>query len=52
MQINNPDPKIVCDRCGKAEAESESAAETEGWLVGYEDAPRTHICPVCREATE
>jgi Zn finger protein HypA/HybF involved in hydrogenase expression len=53
VQIEYPDPQIVCDDCGQAEAESEALAEANGWLVGDdgEHQTHTHICPTCRGAT-
>jgi hypothetical protein len=53
VQIEYPDPRIVCDDCRQVEAESEAHAEAKGWLVGYDDDTQTHthICPACRGAT-
>jgi hypothetical protein len=53
VQIEYPDPQIVCDDCRQAEAESEALAEAKGWLVGCagENQTHTHICPTCREGT-
>ncbi|HWX97314.1 MAG TPA: hypothetical protein VNZ01_10745 [Solirubrobacteraceae bacterium] len=52
MHIRYPDPQIVCDSCGKAEADSEAVAEAGGWLIGYDREldGHIHMCPGCQEA--
>jgi hypothetical protein len=43
MQIEYPDPKIVCDACGVHESDSEESASREGWLTDYSTNPHTHL---------
>ena len=50
MKIEHPEPRIVCDTPGCANAaKSEAHAAAAGWLIDYGTKPHIHVFPVCRE---
>jgi hypothetical protein len=51
VQIEHPEPKIVCDRCRKSSADDERAAEAGGWVIDHSITPRAHLCPDCQRTS-
>ena len=50
MQIDDPEPLIICDQCKVGETDSEATAEAEGWTVERATDPHKHLCPECKDA--